>query len=96
MAATVHVIDRRVGAIIAMHLAARGLKRQELADFIPLDKGSLSRSIDGKRSWKLPELERTAEFLGVTLGGLVDEPSTEVAAMLGLSRSSWIVNTSAA
>lgn len=70
--ATAYIADRRVGRVIAGYLAAFGHTQTELAEFIPLNKSQLSRSMAGRRRWNLDELERAAEFLDLPIGVLVD------------------------
>lgn len=88
-----YVVDRRVGRLVAGYVAAGGHTRQALAEFIPLDKGSLSRSINGERQWNLSELFRIAEFLDVPVSYLIDPDGQTGARMLEVRASRCTVSS---
>ena len=74
--ATITDADAQVARNVRILMAANDLTQSEVADRIGMDYSSMSRAMRGHRHWKLQELHRIAEVLGVTICTLFEEELT--------------------
>jgi transcriptional regulator with XRE-family HTH domain len=52
-------------------LAARGIPEYRIAELLGLSKSDISLRMNGKREWRLSELQKIAAFLKVPIGQLL-------------------------
>lgn len=62
-----------VNATIRAELARRGFTQGDLAAAIGLHQVTVSQRMVGRRQWALDELQRVADYLGISLVDLVDD-----------------------
>lgn len=53
------------------YLALQGSTLGELADFIGIDRSTLSRKVNGQTEWTRSEIQKTCEFLHLTSPKLI-------------------------
>lgn len=51
---------------ISSELAARGMTKNALADALGINRRNLQQRFNNKVSWSLMEIDRTADFLGIS------------------------------
>lgn len=56
-----------ISRTIEAELAARHLTKTSLANHLGINRRTLQTRFDGTASWNLPDLEATANHLGLTL-----------------------------
>lgn len=85
--AATHVVDRRVGRLVAGYIASGGYSQRAVANAIGVSGSGLSRRISGHARWNLDELFGIAEFLDIPVTWLFDFDSAEGSRMLGVRAS---------
>lgn len=60
-----------------------GLTNRALADILDTSHGSIDRRLRGVTAWRLDELTRLAQHLGITVAELIGEPRPRRASVNG-------------
>lgn len=63
----------RINEKLGGYMLETGASRQSIAEQLGLDPRSLKARVDGETEWKLSELGRIAELIGISLDDLVKE-----------------------
>lgn len=63
----------RINEKLGGYMLETGASRQAIAEQLGLDPRSLKARVDGETEWKLSELGRIAELIGISLDDLVKE-----------------------
>jgi hypothetical protein len=59
---------------IEIHMGRAGLNVGQLAEKMEWTREWMSAKINGRAEWKMSELKRAADILGVSLRDLLDDP----------------------
>lgn len=69
-----------VTLIVRTLLAYRGRQQADLAEYLGMDTGSVSRALNGKRKWTLDDLVSMADFFDVSAALFFEDPHTLIRA----------------
>ncbi|MGJ9461759.1 helix-turn-helix domain-containing protein [Actinotignum sp. GS-2025g] len=69
--------DEAVGINVILWLRRRGKQQMELANWLGLNKASVSRKTLGKTPWSVQDLVSTAAFLDVPISALLPDSVVE-------------------
>lgn len=72
------LINENVSRIVNILLARDELRKQDLALGLDYDPGTITRAMQGKRSWTLDDLVAMAEFFEVPVSLFFEEPDSLV------------------
>ena len=81
-----------VNAEIRAGLARRGLKQSDVAATLDLSQASVADRLTGRREWRLSELQKVADLLGVPTAALIEASEQDREA--GRSEPSFLYATS--
>ncbi len=66
-----HDTDRKVARNVRLGISGKALTQSEVARVALMNESGLSRCLGGSRQWRVDEVRRIAELLGVSMEDLV-------------------------
>lgn len=63
--------ERDINAVIRAELARRGAYQGDLGDLLHLHQTAIHRRLTGKVAWRVDELTKVAEYLGMPVSELM-------------------------